>query len=47
MGAETEERPQQVVCYRAGNYTEAGLDIENKRESEDLKFQSFAGLLDS
>lgn len=33
-GAENEERPQQVVCYRAENETE-GLELKKRKESED------------
>lgn len=32
MGAECEEKPRQVVCYRAGNGTGI-LDTEKRRES--------------
>lgn len=32
-GAESEERLQQVVCYRAGDGT-AGLDLEERREAK-------------
>ena len=34
LGAESEERSQQVLCYRAGNVS-GGLDLE--MESGDLK----------
>ena len=36
MGAESEERQQQVVCSRAGDET-GGLGLEERRENEDLK----------
>lgn len=32
MGAESEEKPRQVVCYQAGNGTGI-LDMEERRES--------------
>lgn len=36
MGTESLERPQQVVCYRAGNKP-GGLDMEEQRKNEDWK----------
>ena len=36
MRAESEERSQNRVCYRAGNET-GGLGVEGRREREDLK----------
>lgn len=36
MGAENKERPQQVVCYKAGNGP-GTLDMEERSESENLK----------
>ena len=33
MGAESEERPQQTVCYRPGDET-GGLNMEERRESD-------------
>ena len=36
MGTEIIDRPQQVVCYRAGNET-GGLDMKEQRKNEDLK----------
>lgn len=35
MGTERKERPQQVVCCRAGNKTER-LELEEKRERENF-----------
>lgn len=46
MGAESEKSSQKMVCYIAGDYTEA-LDIKNRRESGNLKLHCFAGLLAS
>lgn len=43
MGAESEKSPQKMVCYIAGDYTEA-LDIKNRRESGNLKLHCFAPL---
>lgn len=37
MGTESEERPQQVVYCRAGDEN-GGLGIQERRQSEDLKF---------
>lgn len=39
MGTEKKERPQLVVCYRAGCETE-GLCLEDMRDTEDLKLAS-------
>lgn len=41
LGVETEseERPQQVICCRTVDET-GGLDVEEKRQSEDLKVAS-------
>lgn len=36
MWAENEERPKQIVGYRAGDET-GGVDLEKRKESEDLK----------
>lgn len=36
IGAESEERPQKVVCYTAGDKT-GGVDMRERREFEDLK----------
>lgn len=36
-GTKSEERPQQVVCYRAGNET-GGLDMEERRGVKIQKF---------
>lgn len=36
MGAENKERPQQVVCYKAGDGP-GTLDMEERNESENLK----------
>lgn len=36
MGAEKEERPEQVVCFPAGAET-VELDLEKRRESDALK----------
>lgn len=44
MGAESEERPQQIVCYRAGRETRE-LDLGERRESEDLQPACFPALL--
>lgn len=33
---EREDRPLQLVCYRAGDET-AGLDLENRKESESCR----------
>lgn len=38
MEAEDEERPEQVVYYRAGDESE-GLCLEEKRERKDLKLE--------
>lgn len=37
MGAESEERAQQVACYRTADETR-GLFLEERRENKDLKF---------
>ena len=31
MGAENEERPQKIVCYRAGDET-GGLNLKKRKE---------------
>ena len=36
MGTEKKERPQQVVCYRAGCETK-GLGLEDRRDTKDLR----------
>lgn len=36
MGAEGEERPREVACYRAGDET-GRLDLKEKKESAELK----------
>lgn len=46
IGTESEEKPQQVICSRAGDETR-GLDMEGRRESEKLSlFPCFTSLLD-
>lgn len=37
MEAESEERAQQVACYRTADET-GGLFLEERRENKDLKF---------
>lgn len=47
MGAESEEKEQQVVCYRAEGET-GGLAMEERRGSGELKLPTcFAGQLAS
>lgn len=44
MGKENKERLPQVVCFRPGNET-GGLDLEERKEGENLIFSCFDGRL--